>query len=127
MSTTENKELNFSNFIGNATFTTGKGKLTKQLQKLNWYDPRLQFVINETMNCQQFEVKVPSYLPNISYKFYQTTSLWWLLGRFNHLIFPLEEIQPGVILLIPSISDISKAINKVQGMSTGASNKTVTI
>ena len=56
MSTTENKELDFSNFIGNATFTTGKGKLTKQLQKLNWYDPRLQFVINETMNCHQFEV-----------------------------------------------------------------------
>lgn len=126
MSTSENKQLNFSNFIDPVSYTTGRGKMTTVQYKLNWYDNKLTFIGNE-MNCNKYEVKVPSFLPNISYIFYDTTSLWWLIARFNKIIFPLEEIKPGTILYIPTLSEVSKYLNKASGQQTGSSNRTVTI
>lgn len=38
---------------------------------------------------------------NISYRFYGTVKLWWLLCRFNNIKNPFNELTPGKIILIP--------------------------
>lgn len=126
MSTTQNPQLDFSNFISPVSYTYGKGKLTENLQKLNWYDDRLLF-LTKTMQCQKYIVPAPSFLPNISYLFYKTTSLWWVIAKFNSILFPLKEIKTGTVLYIPSLSELSKYLNQASGSTTGASNETVKI
>ena len=38
---------------------------------------------------------------NISYKFYNTIELWWLICKFNHIKNPFKELIPGDVLKIP--------------------------
>lgn len=126
MSSTQNSQLDFSNFISPVSYTYGKGKLTQTLQKLNWYDNKLLFTMNR-MNARKYVVPSPSFLPNISYKFYQTTSLWWVIAKFNSIIFPLKEVKTGTVLYIPLLSELSKYLNEATASETGASNSTVKI
>ena len=39
---------------------------------------------------------------NISFKFYNTIGLWWLICKFNNIINPFTEITPGKFIKIPS-------------------------
>lgn len=40
----------------------------------------------------------------ISYEFYQTPELWWLLAEVNDIFFPPEEVVVGLMLRVPSFS-----------------------
>ncbi len=42
----------------------------------------------------------------ISYREYGTVELWWLIGTYNGIILPLEELVEGTMLEIPSLSSI---------------------
>ena len=37
----------------------------------------------------------------ISFKFYQTVELWWLICKFNNIKNPFTELEPGKPILIP--------------------------
>lgn len=41
----------------------------------------------------------------ISYKFYNTPFLWWVIAEVNHLYNPMF-VEVGTILRIPSLSDL---------------------
>jgi hypothetical protein len=45
---------------------------------------------------------VESRLDLVSYKFYQTPELWWVLADVNQIFFPAEELTVGTVLRIPS-------------------------
>lgn len=40
--------------------------------------------------------------PTISYKFYNTVELWWLICKFNNVKNPFTELTPGSVIKIPS-------------------------
>ncbi len=39
---------------------------------------------------------------SISYKFYRTYKLWWLICKFNNITNPFYELTPGKEIKIPS-------------------------
>ena len=39
---------------------------------------------------------------NISYKFYNTYKLWWLICKFNGIANPFNELIPGTVIKIPT-------------------------
>ncbi len=55
-------------------------------------------------------------LYSLSYKYYQTTRLWWTILVANNIIHPFEELKEGMkikVLKAPVISQIISEINKV--------------
>lgn len=38
----------------------------------------------------------------ISYKFYNTIQLWWVICKFNNIKQPFQQLVPGLILKIPT-------------------------
>ena len=70
------------------------------------------FNINKTINFENveyipdtayymYEVKFGDSWTNISYKYYNTIKLWWLICKFNDIKNPFEELTPGSIIKIP--------------------------
>lgn len=51
-------------------------------------------------------------LPGLSYQLYGDTSLWYALLAFNGLKDPLTDVYPGLILLIPTKSDVVAYVSK---------------
>lgn len=45
-------------------------------------------------------------LPGLAYQLYGDTSLWYALMCYNGYSDPISDIQPGIILKIPTKSDI---------------------
>lgn len=42
----------------------------------------------------------------ISYKCYGTVNFWWIIMVVNDIVFPLIDLQEGMILTVPSKLDI---------------------
>lgn len=71
------------------------------------------FNISKTINFQNLD-KVPtnyykSYTvkefdnwPNLSYKFYNTIKLWWILCKFNQVVDPFQDLIVGSVIKIPN-------------------------
>jgi len=51
---------------------------------------------------------------NISYKFYRTYELWWLICKFNNVKNPFYELIPGNQLLIPSKEMVEEILNVIK-------------
>lgn len=124
MTTSSRTNLTINNFMDPVSYTSGKGTASIEKQLVNFYDSKLSF-LNGGYNCTIYTLTRPNFLPNISYKFYGTTSLWWVIARFNGIIFPLKEIKVGVTLNIPELTDISKALNKAQTKTSSSSSQRV--
>ena len=124
MATFSKRNLTINNFQDPVTYTEGKGKALKQKQMYNFYDNKLRFLMEE-YTCVIYELSTPNFLPNLSVKFYGTSSLWWVIARFNGIIFPLRELQVGTTLAIPRLSEISKFLNQAQIKTSSESSKRI--
>lgn len=49
-----------------------------------------------------YEVKPKDTWTNLSYKFFNTYKLWWLLCKFNDVKDPFTQLTQGKIIKIPS-------------------------
>lgn len=48
----------------------------------------------------------------ISYKFYETIKLWWIICKFNNIIDPFKELTIGKNIKVPSL-DLVKQVLKI--------------
>lgn len=127
MATFTNKKLNASNYMETVEYTEGRGKNTKTKNMYNFFDNRLRF-LEGSYNSEIYEVENIVHLPNLTHKYYSTTSLWWVLARFNGIIFPLSEMKRGQQLYIPELQELSKSLNKSDNKtSVGSSHRKVTL
>ena len=58
---------------------------------------------NDNLAASQFdfyEVKAMDTWTTISFKFYNTVDLWWLICKVNEIVNPFEMPSPGTILKI---------------------------
>ena len=50
----------------------------------------------------------------ISYRLYNTTSLWWILAEYNR-ISDFRDVEAGQVMLLPDISSLEDEVAKLQG------------
>lgn len=78
-----------------------------------WIDPldqRLLNLLNGDIPYDAFSYRSES-ITTISFRYYRTTSLWWLIVMFNGFIHP-HEIPSGYVLKIPKLSYILSKVKK---------------
>lgn len=127
MATFTKQTLNLSNYMDVVEYKEGRGKLTETKQMLNFFDNRLSF-LEDTYTSLVYDVENPQHLPNLSVNNYRTSSLWWVIARFNGLIFPHSEISRGKQLYLPDLQELSRALNKTTNKtSTWSSHKKVVL
>jgi len=87
-------------------------------------NPKLIQLINSLTVFSTYQFKRADKLVNISYKYYRTTSLWWLILLASGQIHPYE-IPEGSVLLLPSLTEMADAINRLNPVNQ--TSKTVVI
>lgn len=71
------------------------------------------FNICKTIRIQNLNKMLPEYYTtyevtpkdtwaNISYKFYNTYKLWWIICKFNDIKNPFTQLQQGQVIIIPT-------------------------
>lgn len=48
----------------------------------------------------------------VSYIHYETTKLWWLIAHVNGILDPLTDLEAGMVIKIPSVSEAFTFYNK---------------
>lgn len=82
----------------------------------------IRFNIQQTQQVQ-LDDSTAYNLPGLAYQLYGDTSLWYGLMLYNGLSDPLTDIQPGLILLVPTKSDILAYVSR----QTTTAQKVLTI
>lgn len=85
-------------------------------------DPRLLKIFRGRIPYSEFAYDGKP-ITTISYKFYNTTSLYWLILAFNGILHQ-QFIPDGAILKIPSLSYIQ---NRIEAAKVNNSGRVVTI
>ncbi len=60
-------------------------------------------------------------LPKISYREYQSVDQWWIIGAYNGVINPFDDVKVGTLLRIPTITSIDAYIRSLQATSRSGS------
>lgn len=94
----------------------------------NYYDIFRSGYKNVRFNIQpnqqlQLDDSTAYNLPGLAYSLYGDTSLWYSLLAYNGLNDPLSDIYPGLVLNVPTKSDLVAYISRTQS----ATNTSVTI
>lgn len=61
-------------------------------------------------NCVLYQVKETDTLDALAYKFYGNSAYWWCIMDANREFQSELEIKHGVILQIPTLTDVSKVV-----------------
>jgi hypothetical protein len=70
-------------------------------------DHKLTRLINSIQDYFPYIYDGQEHITTISYKAYNTTTLYWLIVMYNGIMHPLE-IEPGLILKIPKMTEVSR-------------------
>ena len=63
-----------------------------------------------------YNINTPEPLTNISYKFYGTIELWWLICTVNQIDNPVELFPGGTKLKIIKLQYIDKVIDRIKSI-----------
>ena len=72
--------------------------------------------LNNNSFYELYEVDNNDWLDNISYKFYNTSQLWWVIAIVNNITNPFEELYPGKVLRILKNSYIYNILKEVRNI-----------
>lgn len=103
------KEQLSTNYAEEFTRSNFMAEVPSELDGTNWIDPldpRLIAIFKEQTPYEEYKYSSES-ITTLSYQFYSTTSLWWLILMFNGFLHP-HDIPPGYALKIPSSAFILK-------------------
>jgi hypothetical protein len=79
-------------------------------------NPRLNYLSAKYKNIRHLLPAVNTYvvtssdvanLPGIAFNVYRDKDYWWVIGLYNGIIFPEKDLVPGMVLQLPSLSDIN--------------------
>lgn len=110
MSTFYSSKYSRTNFMEEIPVLVGKGKARTYVNILDRLDEKYIEIVNNTVSSKSYTVSDGDNLPNISWKFYQTTTLWWIIARVNGIVDPLS-IKSGDILRIPDFNSINTNVS----------------
>ncbi len=72
--------------------------------------------LNNNSFYELYEVDNEDFLDNISFKFYNTPQLWWVICIVNNITNPFEDIYPGKVLRILKNSYIYNILKEVRNI-----------
>lgn len=72
--------------------------------------------LNDSSFYETYEVENDDWFDNISFKFYNTPSLWWVVCIVNNIVNPFEELEPGKILRILKNTHIYSILKEVRNV-----------
>lgn len=49
-----------------------------------------------------YDVEPEDTLHKIAYRFFGNSALWWVVARFNDVLDPFAELEPGTTLRLPN-------------------------
>ena len=61
----------------------------------------------------EYEIAFGDTWTNISFKFYNTIKLWWLICKFNNIINPFTELQIGKRIKIPDKTIVENILTSI--------------
>lgn len=67
----------------------------------------------EPENFYQYQLKETDTWTGISFKYYKTYKLWWLICKFNDIKNPFRQIIPGKIIKIPSLQLMQTVLSQL--------------
>lgn len=87
------------------------------------------FDFTKSYDCTTYTVPATGvvFLPNLSYMFYGTTKLWWVIASMNGIINSLEEIPGGTVLVIPDKGQVFAELTNMQNKRALNTSGTVII
>ena len=93
----------FTDITGEDLANTSQLKLFNILQDENnvklqnvWRSYSLnELITDETIFYQTYEMNDDDWWENVSYQYYDSPNLWWVLCIMNNVENPFEEIEPG--------------------------------
>lgn len=63
---------------------------------------------------EYYTVKANDTWPTISYKFYKSVKLWWIICSANQIINPVAFPEAGKVIKIPTQQTVQLILSKVQ-------------
>lgn len=101
-----------TNLLSVITQNIGIYEINNQ-QYLDLLSPNYTQIMKYITDTQVYNVESFEHLPNIAYKMYGNTTLWWIIASYNGIINPLL-LQPGTVLQIPNLSQINIYLNSLK-------------
>lgn len=95
-------------------------------------NPRLNYLSAKYLNMRRLLPAMDTYivtsadvanLPGIAYNVYRDKDYWWVIGLYNGIIFPDTDLVPGMVLQLPSLTDINALL--ASGGDTVLTNVTI--
>jgi nucleoid-associated protein YgaU len=62
----------------------------------------------------QYEVKTGDTYYKISYDYYNTTRLWWVICRANNIANPLTDLVGGTVISVPKLTIVNKILDSIK-------------
>jgi hypothetical protein len=85
--------------------------------KINFYNILKNITVypaNDNTIDDEYIFKENDNWPVISYKFYNTSDLWWLICEYNRIYNPIEQPENGTILRILKPEYVYKVLEELK-------------
>lgn len=94
---------------------------------LDWLSANYNNLFEQVSTVQSFVITdTEAGLPDvISYRFYNTEELWWLICVYNGIIDPLTELVTGLTIQIPDLDQSTVFLFQNSGTGTRAGSSVV--
>lgn len=81
-------------------------------ENIDFFDPKVTDLVRRIDRADTFTYVYDGseQIENIAFKFYYTTSIWWLIMEYNGFTHPLE-LEEGQVLRMPAKSDIDRIMS----------------
>jgi hypothetical protein len=73
--------------------------------------------ISSILHHDTYEVQNDDWWDNISFKYYGTPNLWWLVALMNNVINPFEELEVGSHIKILKNKYLYQLLKEIRGVS----------
>jgi hypothetical protein len=50
--------------------------------------------------------------PGLAYQIYGDRNYWWVICMYNGILDPMQDLQPGTVLQIPSITSVNAFLTR---------------
>lgn len=111
--------LNRSFYMSTTTVVqTGGSKQVLDYLSPKYKNIRYKLPINQTITIGAHD---QANAPGIAHRIYGDKSYWWVVCMFNGIINPVTELEPGTVIMLPSLNDINALLSEEPSDNSGIS------